>query len=74
MTRIIRRMLLPALAVLAVGPTISYAEELNDCQDQMLWECYQAMKGRNFFIRWGAGLGCTVGLALCTFVPDSRLG
>lgn len=66
MKRPTRPILLGAFALIAMGPTASYAETvLSECQEELLWECYQAQKGRNIFVKWGVGLGCTIGLGAC---------
>jgi len=61
-----RPVLLAAFALLAAGPTVSYAETVADCYDRVNWQCYQAMRDAKWYEKVAIGAYCSGMLAGCT--------
>lgn len=61
-----RPILLAAFALMAAGPTVTYAEKVSECYDKVTWDCHQAMKEAKWFEKIALGAVCTGMLAGCT--------
>lgn len=61
-----RPILLGAFALLAAGPTASYAQTVKECYDEVTWDCYQAMKDAKWYEKVALGAYCSALLAGCT--------
>ena len=60
-----RPVLLAAFALIAAGPTASYAGTVKECYDAVLWDCYQAQKEAKWYEKYAIGLACTALAAGC---------
>ncbi len=65
------RVPLAALALTASFSAPLLADEVSDCQNRVIFECAEAMKGENWAVRVALGIVCTGRLAGCSNISVS---